>query len=577
MMGKSKDPRSGQGRLHRWLRWSLLGCAGLAASLAAASCGGSAGGGPPLLQSNTNWLQRCGPEAPCSGALICLCGMCTQPCSEESECGRLEGASCGGSCEDDAPSGGGLCVLGCTTDDDCGDSFMCLASECRPRPPELDEQALGDEQVGTAGACSNAFISLDSVYERANQDLDALDANARPFMRYISLANRSNAGACDDELELERLALTKALNSTSLETTLSSPVPIDADRLLYRINLLDYGWDQPRTLDGVVSDSAWTLIIKNTAHAISFVGPDVDRLKDQTRSSVPLLPANALTYAITRAEVYMTMVQQPATLTELMLDELGIDVEANRQNGEAWRAATTQSRISRADRIIERHQLEVRAGVAWMTLDFTSDPNPSVLQDPFATEADGGTVTYSLPNGLPAFAIYDGDGLLRADSDILLDTNQNNFRALTAVSCMNCHADAIIPTTDEVRAFVLANPDEYSPEDRALVTQLYPDAEVWRDLMAADNAAFRSATENLGIARGGVDPVATAVFRFERDVTPADMAGDLMLAPSDADALASELGLELTIGRRDFEQRLEDRLCVSLANARNRPAVCATR
>ena len=65
-----------------------------------------------------------------------------------------------------------------------------------------------------------------------------------------------------------------------------------------------------------------------------------------------------------------------------------------------------------------------------------------------------------------------------------------------------------------------------------------------------------------------------AVFRYERDVTPADMAGDLMLAPGDADALAPELGLDLTIGRRDFEQRLDDDLCVSLAGARNRPAGC---
>jgi len=574
MMGKSEDPRSGSGRLHRWLRWSLLGCAGVAMSLAAASCGGSAGGGPPLLQSNTNWLQRCGPEVPCSGALLCLCGMCTQPCSEESECGRLDGASCGGTCDEAAPSGGGLCVLGCTSDDDCGDEFVCQASECRPRPAALDEQALGDEQVGTAGACSNAFISLDSVFERARLDLDALDADDRPFMRYVSLANRNDAGACEDELDIERLALAKALNSTSLDTTLTLPLAIDADRLLYRIDLRDYRWDEPRTLNGVVSDSAWTLIIANSPYAIAFEGPDVARLTEQTRTSVPLLPADALLYAITRAEVYMAMLQQPATVNELLLDELGIDVEANRRDGATWRAATTQSRISRADRILERHQLEVRAGVAWLTLDFYSDSSASVLQDPLATEADGGTVTYSLPNGLPAFAIYDEDGLLRGDSEILLDTNQNNFRATTAVSCMNCHADAIIPATDQAAAFVAANLEAYSAEDRARIALLYPGAELWRDLMAADNAAFRSAVENLGIGRGSPDPVAATAYRFERDVTPTDMAGDLMLAPGDMDVLASQLGIDVTADRDDFALSLADRLCVSLAGARNRPAGC---
>lgn len=575
MMGKSEHPRSGRGRLHRWLRWSLLGCAGVVASLAAASCGGSAGGGPPLLQSNTNWLQRCGPEAPCSGALLCLCGMCTQPCSESNECGRLDGASCGGSCEEAAPSGGGLCVLGCTSDDDCGDAFVCQASECRPRPAELDDQALGDGQVGTAGACSNGFISVDDVFERMRQDLDTLDAADQPFMRYVSLANRNNAGACEDELEVERLALAKALNSTSMETTLTTPVPIDADRLLYRINLRDYIWDEPLTFGGERYTTTWDLLVANTPYAVAFEGPDATPVQRQTRTVVPLLQADALVYAVTRAELYMALMQQPGSLA-LLFGDLGIDVEANRREGEAWRAATTRSRIARADRILERHELEVRAGVLWMTLDFYSESNPSVLQNPLATEADGGTVTYSLPNGLPAFAIYDADGLLRADSDILLDTNQNNFRALTAVSCMNCHTDTIIPATDEAAAFMAANPEAYSTEDRALLARLYPDAEIWRDLMAADNAAFRSATENLGIARGGLDPVATAVFRFESDMTPAEMAGDLMLAPGDTEAVASQLRIDFIGARGDFDQRFAESLCVSLASARNRPVGCIT-
>ena len=576
MMGKSRDPRSDKGRLHRWLRWSLLGCAGAALSLAAASCGGSAGGGPPLLQSNTNWLQRCGPDAPCSGALLCLCGMCTQPCAESNECGRLDGASCGGSCEEAAPSGGGLCVLGCTSDDDCGDEFVCEASECRPRPAALDEQALGDGQVGTAGVCSNAFVSIDDVFQRIRQDLETVYAEDRPFMRYVSLANRNDAGACQDELDLERLALTKALNSASLDTTLTAPVPIDANRLLYRINLLDYTWDRPRTLGSDSYDNAWDLILSRTPYAIAYDGPDATPISEQTATPVPLLQADALVYAITRAETYMALMRQPNSLDELFV-ELGIDVEANRRDAATWRAATTQSRISRADRVIERHQLEVRSGVAWMTLDFDSELNPSVLQDPLATEAEGGTVTYSLPNGLPGFAIYDRSGLLQPDSDLLLDTNQNNFRALTAISCMNCHADTLIPTTDEVSPFVAANPEAFSSEDRERIARLYPTADVFRDMMAADNATFRTALENLGVPRGSADPVATAVFRFERDVTPAEMAGDLMLAPDDLEALASELGIAPTIGRRDFERSVEEKQCVSLANARNRPVVCRTR
>ena len=53
--------------------------------------------------------------------------------------------------------------------------------------------------------------------------------------------------------------------------------------------------------------------------------------------------------------------------------------------------------------------------------------------------------------------IADADGNLVEDSDILLDTNQSNFRALTSVSCSNGHASGFIPLTDEVNRFVTQN------------------------------------------------------------------------------------------------------------------------
>ena len=569
-----KDLRSDGRRRYRWMGWGLLASLGLALSLGAASCGGSAGGGPPLLQSNTNWLQRCGPDAPCSGALLCLCGMCTQPCSESTECGRLEGASCGGSCAEAAPSGGGMCVLGCTTDDDCADDFTCQASECRPRPAPLDETTLGNGRLTTAGACPNAFVSLDSVFEQARRDLDTLDVEDRSAIRYVSLANRNDAGACANDLEIERLALAKMLNSTSLDSAIVLPVPIDADRLLYRINLRDYGWDERYTLAGFEYGNAWDMLLVDNPYAISFEGPDANVLIEQTQTPVPLIQSDALVYAAVRGEPYMALLQQPGTLDELLVD-LGIDAETNRADGEALRVGTTHSLISRANRILERHDLEVRAGVLWLTFDFLSDSEQdSILQNPLATNATGGSVMYSLPNGLPGFALFDEAGALTIDSDILLDTNQNNFRALTAISCMNCHATPIMPTADEVGGFVAANPDAFSEADRERIALLYRDSDTLRQVMSSDNASFRSALENVGVPRDSSDAVATVVFRFERDMTPSEMAGDLMLAPSDAEALQTSLGIDLIVTRQGFEQSLSNNLCSSLASARNRPTLC---
>lgn len=576
MMGKPESLR-GQSQRRRWLRWSLLATLGLGAALGGASCGGTAGSRTPLLQSNTNWLQRCGPDVPCSGALICLCGMCSQPCSESTECGRLEGASCGGSCGDAAPAGatapaGGMCVLGCSSDDECGADFTCQASECRPRPAELDEQTLGDPRVDTVGTCSNTFISLDDVLSHASRDVAGQDASDQPFLRYVSFANRNDAGVCAAELETERLALTKALNSTSQRATITAPTPIDADRLIYRIDLRDYGWDTPRTLNGVDYANVWDLLVTSSPYGVALEGDDAGLLASDTGTAVPLLPADAVIHGAARGDEYMSLLQLPQTLNELF-DTLGIDPDANRRDGEARRVGTNQSRISRATRILERHELEVRAGVLWMSYDFLSEFD--LFSDPLAVDADGGTVIFSLPNGLPGFALYDRDGLLEPSTDILLDTNQNDFRAQTAVSCMNCHTDTVLPVADEVRSMLDIHPERFPLEGRAEIQQLYPGADILRDQMASDNARFRTAIERLGVPRDTADPVATLVYRFERDLTPSEMAGELMLPADRFEANKAQLGIDAVLTREAFERGFSARLCASLVDALNRPAACS--
>src|SRR5688572_22249313 len=102
----------------------------IACGLAAGSCGKASDSTPFQLDSNTNWLKRCDADDQCDGSLRCYCGQCSLPCAGGDECSLLAGAECassGGAVCSDQPGAGGLCVLGCSSDQDCGLDFACTA------------------------------------------------------------------------------------------------------------------------------------------------------------------------------------------------------------------------------------------------------------------------------------------------------------------------------------------------------------------------------------------------------------------------------------------------------------------
>lgn len=554
----------------------LAACAGVALGLAASapSCGGTALDSGFLSDSNTNWVRRCGPLAPCPGALSCLCGMCSQPCAETNECARLEGARCGSSCGESPSVAGGMCVLSCATSDDCGAGFACQSGECRAAPSE--EESLGDASRPSGGACANPFVSFDSLYAAAYADSLAQDAADAPFQRYVSMANRWNAGACPEELEIERKALSEALNGASTSPTLSHPEPIDSDRLLYRIDIRDYGWDRPIRVSGEGHADGWAAAVSETAFAAEFTGPEADALKARASTAVPLIQSDALVAAIMTGELYMSLVDLPGSLGELYAS-LGVDRAADEGVSGRLRAGTTQSRAAIAPVIIERNSLPVRRGMVWtaFNLPIEGDLFESALAVPFA----GGEVIFSLPNGLPAFAIFDAGGRLGPESDLLLDTAQNDFRARAAVSCLGCHVTPILPVVDEVRARLELDLGSYTAQERARLLALYVPAPDALAVMSDDADAFREARAMLDLETNVSDPVAQLWVRFDRDLQAPDLEGDLMAPPGSIGvggpaAIVSVPGL---VDRDDFALQWLPALCEVHAASRNRPWACGAR
>jgi hypothetical protein len=112
------------------------------AVLAIASCGQT---GSPQAGSETHFLMSC-EDGGCGRGLQCICGVCSRPCVQQSDCDALSSvASCTpldprigvGRC--DEAQIGAMCDATCLTDDDCaglGSGHRCQSGYCRGAEPE---------------------------------------------------------------------------------------------------------------------------------------------------------------------------------------------------------------------------------------------------------------------------------------------------------------------------------------------------------------------------------------------------------------------------------------------------------
>lgn len=122
-------------------------------ALLAASCAKSTE--PEDFGTNTNWMKTCSASSQCDGDDQCLCGVCTQPCAEDEQCGAVhaatrceavEAAACG------EVSATAACLQGCETSADCTslEDGQCTEGLCVPdRPPVAN---LPDAEVPADGS-----------------------------------------------------------------------------------------------------------------------------------------------------------------------------------------------------------------------------------------------------------------------------------------------------------------------------------------------------------------------------------------------------------------------------------------
>ena len=432
-------------------------------------------------------------------------------------------------------------------------------------------------------------VTFDELYSEVSEDLGREEAEDALFIRYISLANRVTSGICADgtALDRDRQALAKMVNALSIDTKVTAPEAVDPAKTLYKIDLRDYGWDRAINVDGQAFDDVWEAIIDANEYAVPFVGDQADDARADSGTDVPVMFLDSMLDVATVGNLYYATINLDVavTLDDFIADPvngLGIDVVANLDEETLIRAGTTKSRISRQDRLVEGHEIEVRAGVYYQSFDFANDQNESIFQDPFGFNEGGREAIFTLPNGMLAYVIADENGLLVEDSDILLDTNQGNFRALTSVSCSGCHARGFIEVVDEVREITEANARVLIADgtlDRDQLQQLqevYLDPADFKSRVEEDSEPYLSALADADLPISA-DPVSATFLRFDRDMLIKDAAGDLGATIDELSDELDNLDPSLTVldrgtlDRDDFTAVYVDSLCVMSVVLENQP------
>jgi hypothetical protein len=445
-----------------------------------------------------------------------------------------------------------------------------------------------DEGAPAEANCPNQLIDFDQLYADVAEDLADLDADDALTARYISLTNRYTAGVCAPALDRDRQGLFKMVNALSTDTTVRAPLPIDGDQLIYRIDLADYGWDEPVNVvdaDGniIAFTDKWEAIVDANPYAVPFVGEDADDAVQDSGTLVPVMFADSMIDVATIGNLYYALIDVDVTQTldDFVLNVLDIDVVQNLADEEQVRAGTTRSRISRQDRLITRDDIGVRSGVLWQSFDFLDDDgNDSIFEDPFGFAEGGIEAIFTLPNGMFGYIIADAVGAIVEDSDILLDTSQNNFRVTTSISCSGCHQTGFIPVEDEVREVALANARS-SGLIRDEIEQLeavFPNPDVFARQVEDDtNDFYRAALSKIDLPIQGQDPVQFVFLRFDQDIDLASAAGDLGLAVDDLERELRGLEPEVNVlgntrvDRDDFTQFYVDSLCKLSTLLENQP------
>ena len=263
---------------------------------------------------------------------------------------------------------------------------------------------------------------------------------------------------------------------------------------------------------------------------------------DQVRP-IPYVRSDWFCSTVLLPPLYHDFLQMPRTLAELET-EIGVDVQANLDSSVAQRAGMTVSGVSRNNRAVERHPQ--RNGYYWKSHDFQNSIGiENILANPIDFHPSGGEMIFSLPNGMQAYFVTNGQGtrIGAAPTEIVVDKFASDHVVRNGLGCIRCHSRGIKEFNDVVRPVVDVLPG--SPGfDKRKVMELYPGRDVWKEVIRSDQESFMAALEKIGLSSRRQEPLTTVSDEFlENTINLSQAAAEIGVDEATLSALCKSVHL----------------------------------
>jgi hypothetical protein len=363
---------------------------------------------------------------------------------------------------------------------------------------------------------TRTFLTEPALLALIRNDLLRTSDRNRPFLRYFCVAHLYNAGISDEELETDRAALSKLVNSLSWHREITPLAAIDPARTVYRIDLRDYNW----------TAATWDLLLAVYPYGIRNAD---SRLIDQLSGSpLPYLRADWFVANASIPPLYHEILGLPKTVRELE-QILGIDATRDLdEEKNVARAGLRSSAVSQNNRVLERHVSP--HGAYWKSFDFRSNlDDQNIFKDPLRLNPAGGEIIFNLPNGLQGYFLINSFGQRIDEAPITIVADRNNPDdpvIRNGRSCMSCHFAGIQSFKDEVRPVASSLP--FASFDRQKVLSIYPAQDTMDRLIERDRTRFQQAANTIGAsaASAQAEPINALSRRFFAEMSVSQAAAE---------------------------------------------------
>lgn len=440
--------------------------------------------------------------------------------------------------------------------------------------PEKCDDGDGDDADGGE---PRAHIDFPTIERAVLVDLQTrVDDDDRDTTIYLSVADRWNAGANDEELKEYRRAIDKTLNSVNprgTDITRAVPVPGTNDTL-YRVDLDDYE----------INNAKFAVLVLQDKLPIISVTDDGALIKSLTGRNQSIYMAANFTQLSFQAPVYHAFTETPATLAQY-LQQIGLNLNGDLANLDVNFVGTTTSPITNLKNRLSIRDTEFNAGTGrgtnsyfWMTFDTipvaANIGARNLFNFPLLTGTGGNSLKnflfdasetiVSAPNGFQLYGLWAANGARQdaAPSNIVRDSSSPiDFNIKNAISCTRCHSAGIIPMVDQVRDHVVRNASQFNANDVNLVRAVYRPQSENNGFYAKDQAKFAAALRAIDVDPAQPDPQSFVNDRFFLDWDLKVLCGYLLLELDECKVrldqsvtARSEIGQILTKGLITYEQ-----------------------